>query len=217
MGNGLKTRPTWIARMGSCVGVYPFDEPSQTDQRQDFGNRVFVCPTVSEWTDERNAAYGYNYQFLGNSRVTAGRYHWYPTKRSRLQTFDRTVVAADSLGTAASFPTVARTAYENDGNTAAALGNEAYTLDPPRLSPTGDISVSPNRNGAHARHSSRVNVLFADTHGATMRLEAMGYAVRGDGTYEMYGSGATPTPAGEPHNRLFGGTGRDETPPPLPS
>src|SRR6187401_2819569 len=74
VGNGMKFRPTWIARMGAYVGVYPFDEPSTTDGRQDYVSRVFVCPMVPDWTDERNAAYGYNYFFLGNSRITNNRF-----------------------------------------------------------------------------------------------------------------------------------------------
>lgn len=211
VGNGLKFRPTWIARMGAYTGVNPFNEPSTTNGRQDFDNRVFVCPLVPDWTDERNAAYGYNYQFLGNSRLTNGVHHNYPVRRTRIQRYDGTVIAADSIGTCASFATSARVSYLNDGDVAEALGNESYTIDPPRLSPVGDIAVSPNRNGVHARHQSRVNTLFADAHGATMGFEALGYRLVANGSYSFFGS-----PTNGPTNKYFGGTGRDEDPPRLP-
>jgi prepilin-type N-terminal cleavage/methylation domain-containing protein/prepilin-type processing-associated H-X9-DG protein len=208
VGNGLKFRPTWIARMGSAVGIYPFAEPSTTDGRQDYQSAVFVCPVVKDWTDERNAAYGYNYLFLGNSRVTNNRYHQYPVRRSRLQTHDRTLVGADSLGTAASFAVAARLPYENDGTSEAAHGNEAFSIDPPRLTPLSDRASAPHRNGAHARHGARVNSMFADGHAGALTLAALGYGVGADGVYLEAGPGV--------HNRVFSGTGRDDDPPPLP-
>jgi prepilin-type N-terminal cleavage/methylation domain-containing protein/prepilin-type processing-associated H-X9-DG protein len=211
VGNGLKIRPTWIARMGAAVGIYPHNEPSVTDTRQDYDSKVFVCPLTPEWTDERNASYGYNYQFLGNSRVTNGKYNNYPVKRSRLHTLDKTVVAADSLGTAAAYPTAGRMPYENNGTNEAALGNESFSIDPPRLNPAGDMASAPRRNGAHARHMGRVNVLFADTHAGTMTLSDLGYVTLADGSYETFGSGPV-----RPHNRFFGGTGHDLDAPPLP-
>ncbi|MFN0132818.1 MAG: type II secretion system protein [Phycisphaerales bacterium] len=213
VGNGLKFRPTWIARMGAHVGLYPFHEPSTTDGRQDYVSPVFVCPLVSERTDERNAAYGYNYLFLGNSRVTNGKYHNYPVRRSRLQTFDQTVVAGDSLGTAASFAPSARLTYNNNGTTEAELGNEAFSMDPPRLSPTSDMASTPHRNGPDARHQSRCNVLFADAHAGTLGLAKLGFATKPDGSFE----GVLPANNGRSHNRLFSGTNRDDDPPPLPN
>jgi prepilin-type N-terminal cleavage/methylation domain-containing protein/prepilin-type processing-associated H-X9-DG protein len=212
VGNGLKFRPTWIARMGSYVGIHPFDEPSTTDGRQDFGSRVFTCPLVPDWTDERNSAYGYNYQFLGNSRLTNNTYHNYPVRRTRIQRYDGTVIAADSIGTAASFPLSARLPYSNNGSANEELGNESYTIDPPRLSQTGDISVAPCRNGVDPRHRSRVNVLFTDAHAATIGFETLGYRLEANNSYTFYGGGANP-----PTNAYFGGTGRDEAPPDLPS
>jgi prepilin-type N-terminal cleavage/methylation domain-containing protein/prepilin-type processing-associated H-X9-DG protein len=208
VGNGLKFRPTWISRMGGCVGIYPFNEPSTTDGRQDFSSPVFVCPSVKEWTDERNAAYGYNYQFLGNERITNGHFHNYPVKRSRLQTFDRTIVAGDSLGTAASYPIVQRQPYENNGTNEMAVGNESFTIDPPRLTAVCDRASAPHRNGADPRHSGRANMVLADGHAGTYKLADLGFGLAGDGTYLESGPGV--------HNRLFSGTGVDADPPPLP-
>ncbi len=214
VGNGLKFRPTWIAMMGADVGLYPFSNPSTSEDRQDYDYKVFVCPSVPHWTDERNAAYGYNYQFLGNARVSAGgSYHNFPVRRARIQTFAGTVVAADSMGTAADFPTEARLPYDNDGRTENAMGNEAFSLDPPRLNPLGDIASGVHRNGAHARHAGRVNAMFLDGHAATMRLDDMGYAANNDGSFVKFGPG---TPGTLPHNRLFSGTGNDDLPPDIP-
>ncbi len=211
VGNGLKFRPAWIARMGAYVGVWPHNEPLNTTGRQDYDSRVFVCPSVKDWTDERNAAYGYNFQFLGNSRQTNGKFHNYPVRRSRLQQFSDTVVAADSLGTACSFPREERLPYNNDGTDEREVGNEGLTIDPPRLTPQSDIASAPYRNGADARHRGTCVVLFSDTHVKSMRLDELGYRVGPDGVYEKYGSqGLMPT------NRLFGGTGTDIDPPPLP-
>jgi prepilin-type N-terminal cleavage/methylation domain-containing protein/prepilin-type processing-associated H-X9-DG protein len=209
VGNGLKFRPTWIARMGTAVGLVAFSEPSTTDGRQDFAHKVFVCPSTPEWTDERNASYGYNYLFLGNSRVTNGKYNNYPVRRSRIAAPDRTVVAADSLGTAASFAKAERLPYENNGNTESALGNEAMSIDPPRLTALCDRASAPLRNGVDPRHSNRADAVFGDGHAATMPLEKLGYGLAPDGRYLENGPAV--------HNRLFSGTGRDDDPPPLPS
>ena len=45
----------------------------------------------------------------------------------------------------------------------------------------------------------------------TATFEGLGYRAVADGSYVFFGGGANP-----PHNRLFGGTGRDDDPPPLP-
>ncbi len=212
VGNGLKCRPAWIARMGAYVGIWPHHEPRTDTGRQDYDSRVFVCPSVKDWTDERNAAYGYNYQFLGNSRRTNGEYHNYPVKRTRVQMFSDTVIAADSMGTACSYPPSERLPYNNDGTDERELGNEALTIDPPRLTPQSDMASAPHRNGADPRHRKALTVLFADTHARTMTLHDLGYRVTGNGSYEIFGS-----PGNMPTNRLFGGTGTDIDPPPLPN
>jgi prepilin-type N-terminal cleavage/methylation domain-containing protein/prepilin-type processing-associated H-X9-DG protein len=209
VGNGLKFRPTWIARMGACVGVYPFGEPSTTDGRQDYEHKVYTCPSVPDWTDERNAAYGYNYLFLGNSRVTNNQYNNYPVRRSRISITDKTIVAADSLGTAASFATTERTPYSNQGTTETALGNESMSIDPPRLTALCDRASAPLRNGVDPRHARTANAMFADGHAAAHTLRALGYELAADGRYLDAGPSTT--------NRLFSGTARDDDPPPLPS
>jgi prepilin-type processing-associated H-X9-DG protein len=215
VGNGLKYRPRWLATMGVHVGVLPFTEPSTIDQRQDYGNKVFQCAEAPERTDERNHCYGYNHQFLGNSRVTAGRYHNYPVKLARIQLFSDTVLAADSMGTAAGVPTASRLPYQLRGSDASAIGNEAYPLDPPHLtaaSDRGSGSSGGPRSGVEARHLGRVNALFLDGHAGVFTVEALGYRLRPDGAYSDEG-----TPDNPSTNKLFSGEGVDKLPPPKPS
>ncbi|MCC6427254.1 MAG: prepilin-type N-terminal cleavage/methylation domain-containing protein [Phycisphaerales bacterium] len=215
VGNGRKYRPRWIAIMGSHVGLYPFAEPATTDQRQDYAGKVYACPAAADRTDERNHCYGYNYQFLGNSRVSAGRYHNYPLRRSRIQTFSDTVLAADSMGTAAGVPAASRVPYQRRGTDVSALGNEAYPMDPPRLLSTSDRGTggagSP-RSAVEPRHMNRVNALFLDGHAGTFTVEALGYRLGGDGSYSDTGSPENPAT-----NRLFSADGTDRSPPDLPS
>ena len=76
---GLKYRPTFLAILGSYVGVPAFDDPQpekntidrygESGDRQDYSNDIYVCPSVARWVDERNGCYGYNYHFLGNARL----------------------------------------------------------------------------------------------------------------------------------------------------
>lgn len=212
VGNGRKFRPTWISRIGGYVGIYAFGEPATDNGRQDFESKVYVCPEVPLWIDERNSAYGYNYQFLGNARETSGVPHNYPVRLSKVTVPAGTVVGADSLGTAASFPPAQRTMYENDGRTTTALGNEAFTIDPPRLNPAGDIAGSTYRNGVHDRHLGKKAASFhADGHATVSSLRDLGYRVLGDGTYDFFGGGVDGA-----NNSLFSGTGADDDAPVLP-
>ncbi|MCC6675820.1 MAG: prepilin-type N-terminal cleavage/methylation domain-containing protein [Phycisphaerales bacterium] len=211
VGNGLKFRPTWIARMGTYIGIYPFAEPSTTDGRQDYSNKFFQCPVVPDWKDERNHCIGYNYQFLGNERITSGKYHNYPVRLSRIQLASSTVVAGDSLGTAASVAEADRTPYDNDGRDEKSMGNESFSMDPPRLTPTSDIAGADHRNGPHARHARRANMFFADGHAAGHTLQDLGYGLGSDGHYLEQDDGT-----GKMTNKFFDGTGNNDDPPALP-
>ena len=211
VGNGLKYRPRWIAVLGASVGLPAFNAPSTDEDRQDYDHEVYVCPAAADRVDERNSSYGYNYQFLGNARTTGDRFRNFPVKRSRVNAFSRTVLAADAMGTAAAFPEAQRLPYENDGKTAGALGNHAWSLDPPRLTPTSDRgngdAASP-RTAVDPRHRGRANAVFADGHGLAMTPEELGYRTDGDGSFT---DGDDP---GDPAtNELFSGQGTDLDPP----
>lgn len=217
IGNGLKYRPTWLATMGQYIGVYPFDEPALADRadvdRQDYKNRFFQCPKASDWVDERNHSYGYNYLFLGNSRVNANnRYYNYPVRRSRVSTPAQTFVCSDSAGTAVSFAESERLPYDNDGRDDMQWGNESFSVDPPRLTDVSDMASRPIRNGPMVRHSNKVNVSWADGHAVPMSLLDLGYVLDPNG---VYAQGAIAQ--GTPTNKFFSGTGGDDDPPPIPT
>lgn len=216
VGNGMKFRPTWICRLGSAVGVYAFGEPRTDSDRQDYESRAYVCPETPTWTDERNASYGYNYQFLGNARVASnGKYHNFPVNRSRVTTFSGTVVMMDSMGTAGSVPPGQRLPYNGDGRGIAEMGNEGFSIDPPRLRAGGDYGGDVGqriKTNPHNRHLGKVNVGFADGHAATMDPQKLGYRTNPDGTYVDIGTADL-----KPDNSLFSGTGQDTDVPLLPS
>jgi prepilin-type N-terminal cleavage/methylation domain-containing protein/prepilin-type processing-associated H-X9-DG protein len=161
---GLKYRPTFLALLGTQIAIPPFTDPQPTaattdchgepGDRQNFANEIYVCPDVPDWTDERNSSYGYNYQFLGNARLLddkdAFSFKNWPVFFSRIKGPAQTVAIGDSLGTAASFARVNRSAYQGEnrpcdklrykdgggdqafnGRTLNARGNEGLVLDPP--------------------------------------------------------------------------------------
>jgi prepilin-type N-terminal cleavage/methylation domain-containing protein/prepilin-type processing-associated H-X9-DG protein len=219
VGNGLKFRPTWIARIGGYVGMYAFETPLTDNDRQDFDSKVYVCPMVPERVDERNGCYGYNYQFIGNSRETSGRPHNYPVRLSRIANPSLLIVAGDASGSSADFAPADRRPYENDGRTEAAVGNEAYSIDPPRLNPAGDIGTAPYRSCMDARHANKAAAMFADGHVDTRSLRQLGYRFLADGRVARFGSSPAQGPiedAADPRNDLFSGNGTDALPPDLP-
>ncbi|MFQ5807254.1 MAG: prepilin-type N-terminal cleavage/methylation domain-containing protein [Phycisphaerae bacterium] len=214
VGNGLKYRPRWIATLGKYVNLYAFDFPSTSDDRQDYDGEAYRCPSAPEWLDERNHAFGYNHQFLGNARKTDGKYHNFPVNRSRLTSFAGTVMAGDCMGTAAGVPTNDRRPYSNDGRDYAEEGNHAWTLDPPRLTATSDRgsgdSDSP-RAAVDPRHRGETNVVFCDGHAILATPEKLGYRLLPGGAFVDTESVENP-----PTNRLFSGLGWDADPPDLP-
>jgi prepilin-type N-terminal cleavage/methylation domain-containing protein/prepilin-type processing-associated H-X9-DG protein len=211
VGNGLKYRPRWIATMGSYVGLHPFDEPSTADIRQDYQGKVYQCPEAAERTDERNHCYGYNYQFLGNSRTVNGRFWNYPLRRSRIMSLSGTVLGADSMGSAAGVPAASRLPYQLRGTDVNAIGNEGYPMDPPRLTANSDRCTPSARSAIELRHQKRVNAMFLDGHAATFTMEGLGYRLNSDGSYSDMGISADPAT-----NRLFSGDGTDRAPPNRP-
>ncbi|MFH0981103.1 MAG: prepilin-type N-terminal cleavage/methylation domain-containing protein [Planctomycetota bacterium] len=216
--NGVrKYRPTFLALMGDAVAVPAFADPkackTETDRfgesgdRQNYAHPMYVCPSVAAWTDERNACYGYNYQFLGNSRLRDPNepqsYKNWAVPITRILFASSTVAVADCLGTAASWPTRQRGDYENNGRDGTQRGSEGFNLDPPRVDPVhgemADLEGSPQlRSAADPRHRARVNVLWLDTHADGHTLLQLGYQVQPDGVIGLNGD-----------NRQWSGVGRD--------
>lgn len=129
VGNGLHFRPRWFVRLGAETGFHAFNQPSSNpadDNTKQIDNRVFICPSVPDWANNRNASYGYNFQFLGNTRKKAsGEFINYPVSYGSLNTAE-TVAFADGLGTAAGKPAASRTKYRSDGGSDLfAVGNHA--------------------------------------------------------------------------------------------
>lgn len=215
LGRGPHYRPRWYDLLGSQTKNYPYLEPSPgDDDNRQIENEAFLCPTVPEWRNVRNYPFGYNFQFLGNTRMDARQkvYVNWPVRASSIKA--DTVLAADSLGTAAGKPAVQRTAYLEDGShDLAAPGNHAYTIDPPRLTDKSDYTSSTNRSAADRsapdpRHRRRANVAFCDGRVEAKSLPELGYVVLGDGSVTALDKTAS--------NALFSGTGRDDDPPPVP-
>lgn len=211
VGNGRKFRARFLPVLGKYIDSFAFANPSRTNDRQDFTNPLMICPVAAERTDEGNCTYGYNYQFLGNPRLRTGVYRNFPVKQTIMQAPARTVVFADSLGTAAGFAAAARTPYNNDGTALSDIGNHAWSLDPPRLTPTSDRgtgNAGSTRTAVDPRHRSRTNAAFADGHARAYLPEELGYRVKEDGTFLDVRTGED---SGH-NNELFSGTGKDRDP-----
>ncbi len=207
VGNGYKYRPRWNVRLGSAVAIYAFDTPSRENVHQNITNRLLLCPDLPDWASERNTAYGYNYQYLGNDRFLAGteRFIQFPVKVTAMRA-GGTVLAADALGTAAEFADSARKPYRKDGGADfAAVGNHAYLLDPPRLTDSSDRCDGGKRSAPDARHAGKASFVFCDGHVEARTPEQMYYRRNPDGSFVV----SAPQTA----NVLFSGTGRDDDPP----
>lgn len=163
-------------------GVGPVIDPKPYEAQGTFGDRdtllmtnnYFMCPSFNDpeydRRDIRNGAYGYNWQYLGNSRVTNGRYQNFPVAPAKIRRPAETVIIADSRG--GGLP----------------HGPHSYTLDPPQLArevgaerfgPGSDASIT--HSPASARHNGRTNVSFVDGHARGMSLADLGYVLDEDG------------------------------------
>lgn len=215
VGNGMAYRPRWIAMIGTYVGIYAYDRPTVEVDRLDYSSKVYVCPTASDWTDNRNSAYGYNHQFLGNSRRAAGKFINFPVNRSSISSFAGTVMAADCMGTAAGVAAADRREYNLRGTGFTEMGNHGWTLDPPRLTATSDRGTGDAgtpRTGVDPRHQGKTNAAFCDGHVDSVVPQTIGYRILPDGKYVDLES----TPDG-PNNTWFSGSSRDLDPPALPT
>ncbi|MGA2496592.1 MAG: prepilin-type N-terminal cleavage/methylation domain-containing protein [Tepidisphaeraceae bacterium] len=214
LGDGDQYRPRWYELLGVTMKKYPTKKFNVIqDDSWLVENPLFLCPTVPDWNNSRNYPYGYNYQFLGNTRRKPnGEFIHFPVKTSLIHA-GSTVLAMDCLGTAAGKPLNHRTGYYADGtHDIYAIGNKAYIIDPPRLTATSDY-VEPNhrepqnRSAPDPRHDGKLNVAFCDGHVDVMAVQDLGYVVNPDGSISVNAPGAT--------NQLFSGTDRDDDPPPV--
>lgn len=220
LGNGRHYRPRWYAVIGAAAGFDAYTSPSE--ERDDEhtavidGSDVFHCPEAAQWTSSRNYGYGYNYQFLGNTRFredneSAGFIN-FPVRAVSIDA-SATVLFADSMGTAAGKRAVDRTPNREDGSRdpdLRAMGGHGYALDPPRLAENSDFADRRNRSAEHRsgpdpRHNGTSSVAFADGHVAVYRPDELGYQLDSEGRFLTEGEEAT--------NRLFSGSRRDRLAP----
>jgi prepilin-type processing-associated H-X9-DG protein/prepilin-type N-terminal cleavage/methylation domain-containing protein len=195
-----KYRPTFVAVLSTAVGVPPFDDPKackteydmygQRGDRQDYSYPVYVCPTVRDWTDERNGSIGFNYQFLGNSRLIEdrpGAYKNWPVQITWVRHPGRVILAGDCMGTAASLPPGERGLYDNNSRDDFRYGNEGFNLDPPRVDPVNGEGAGfhhdpQRRSAADPRHAGKANMLWVDGHCSSQTMEELGYQFNPDGS-----------------------------------
>lgn len=226
VGNGDVFRPRWMVTMGQSAGMFAYLDPpprdtnNASDNSRRVTNRAFLCPTEPDRDNNRNFTYGYNFQFLGNvrNRVGTPAGQWRPINfpvRVSLKNSSDTVVAADALGTAAGKPKSERRPYRQDGTADLfAIGNHAWSLDPPRVTNDSDYCddnarAPEHRSGVDARHRGKANVLFADGHVDARTPSELGYIVLPDGRFAK-GDG---TDGPRASNRSFSGRGTDLDPP----
>ncbi len=182
-----RPRARWHWALGDYVGR-PYS-PRGAEEYDDFlngrnptprlDNRVFMDPshhledfmgTGGDIEALRNGSYGYNYQYLGNSRNEGpdGGFANYPVRESKIFFASETISFADSLG-------------NQNRRLEGGLRQHAYTLDPPRLdtehNSAQSFAQSDGKSPADARHLGRANVAFLDGHATPMTLEEMGYVV----------------------------------------
>ncbi len=170
-------------------------------------NKYFLCPSLASEheSDVRNGAYGYNYQYLGNSRRDGNDDQWdnFAVPLGHIRSSAGTVLIADSRGADP------------------VHGKHSYTLDPPRLAVernaarfgpgADDLSPGADERFAYSpvemRHGQYGNVVFVDSHAEPMSLRDLGYRRDERGF-------ATPVfdpadGAESASNRLWSGAGRE--------
>ena len=215
IAGGMKYRPTFIAMMGTYLNIPPFTHPSpvksevdpfgEKGDRQNYDDPTYTCPSVPTWTDERNGCFGWNFQFLGNSRlldendITSFK-NW-PVRTTHIKSPSGTVAVADCTGTAASY--AVKRSYDNNSKDPDRYGNEGFNLDPPRVDPVNgemaEYDGSPQaRTAVHDRHLGKAGVLWLDAHGTKSSAKELGYDIMPDGVITFEGN-----------NRYFSADGTD--------
>jgi len=208
VGPYKRYKPRWIwfmnEGMGFVINPYKYATEEEFNAALEMDNDYYMCPSLKSYDyarSIRNGAYGYNYQYLGNTRPnpTDTDYANYPVWSSEITSPVQTVVFCDSRG--ADIP----------------HGLHAYLVDPPKMAVSKDAghfspkspSVGPLKySPADARHAGKVNVAFLDGHAEAMTYEELGYEVD-PATKRPVEKGLTEI-GGPGDNRLWSGTGKDE-------
>lgn len=149
------------------------------------GYDVMRDPAVPSWLPGRNAPYGYNYKFLGSTRLLfSGQYERFPVNWNHVLAPTRTICFGCSDGTGKAEPyepllpdAVSSTLPPQES--VKRIGNHGYVIDPPFI-PT--YSNDQEERWAYyeyasflsSRHSGKANLCFADGH-VELRAPAVVY------------------------------------------
>jgi len=201
-------RPRWIwflnEGMGYVINPYEYETEEDFNAALEMDNDYYMCPSLKSYQyarSIRNGAYGYNYQYLANTRPHPSGTGCanYPNWFSRIKSPARSVVFCDSRG--CNIP----------------HGEHAYLVDPPKMAVSrGAVDFSPKNpalgplkySPADARHFGSVNVAFLDGHSEAKKYEDLGYQVD-PATKRPVEKGLNDV-GGPGNNQLWTGTGRDE-------
>lgn len=189
-------------------------------------HNTFACPALDDddvALDIRDGAYGYNYQYLGNTRTDSDVTRWdnFAVSLHLIRNPSMTILVGDSRGAGRKH------------------GRHSFTLDPPRMAseknarafgpsasgrrsafgesdvPTGLDTEIYAYSPVEARHNKLGNVVFGDTHAEAMTLPELGYQLVDPGEYTNVPEG-TPFPIQDPYagsytagNKLWTGDGSD--------
>ncbi len=208
VGPYKRYRPRWIwflnEGMGFVINPYEYATEGEFNNALEMDNDYYMCPSLKHYKyarNIRNGAYGYNFQYLGNTRAnpSATDYANYPVWTSEIRSPAQTVAFCDSRG--CNIP----------------HGEHAYLVDPPKMAFSKDARHFAPKNPAlgplkyspaDARHVGKVNVAFLDGHAEAMTYEDLGYEV--DPATKRPVEKALTEIGGPGNNRLWTGTGRDE-------
>jgi len=208
VGPYKRYRPRWIwflnEGMGYVINPYEYETEEEFNAALEMDNDYYMCPSLKHYKyarSIRNGAYGYNYQYLGNTRPhpSAARCANYPVWSSKIKAPARTIVFSDSRG--CNIP----------------HGEHAYLVDPPKMAVSrGSVDFSPKSpslgpfkySPADARHLGVANVAFLDGHAEAKKYEDLGYEV--DPVTKRPVEKGLNDVGGPGNNRLWTGTGRDE-------
>lgn len=136
---------------------------------------ILTCLTAPQLKPGRNMGYGYNYQYLGNSRTDCWNV---PVTDSMITTPAETIAIADSRGTGLK-PCDNDDPSDEDYTNPDCYGNHGYSIDPPTLPPCrfGEGPNRPSSSGRWSyiapRHHEGANVALVDGHAKWFRLEPL--------------------------------------------
>ena len=210
VGPYKRYRPRWIwflnEGMGYVINPYEYETEEDFNAALEMDNDYYMCPSLKHYAyarNIRNGAYGYNYQYLGNTRPNPSGTGCanYPAWLSRIKSPAQTIVFCDSRG--CNIP----------------HGEHAYLVDPPKMAVSkGALDFAPKSaalgplkySPADARHFGVANVAFLDGHAEAKKYEDLGYEV--DPVTKHPVEKGLNDVGGPGNNRLWTGTGRDEPP-----